>query len=75
MKFEVGKIYLMPGLFIPSYWVKCIKRDEKKNRVFFCEIEHTGVFHKEIEYDLKGNEIVFAWEYGKERGYMNADPA
>jgi len=70
-KFEVGKVYLRPGLFIPSFWVRNIERTEET--IIFEELECPGsLIEYPIEYDEAGNEVVKVWEYYNEVGYMRA---
>ena len=70
-KFEVGKVYLRPGLFIPSFWVKIIERTEET--ITFEELEYpSSSIEYSVEHDEAGNEVVKAWEYYNEIGNMRA---
>lgn len=70
-KFEIGEIYIWPALFISSFRIKITGRDE--NNVIFEELDFPGekMTHP-IEYDQEGNEVMKAWEYQGEVGYVRA---
>lgn len=71
-KFEIGKQYLRPGLYIPSFWVTITSRTE--TTITFEEINFPGTTSEEypISYDEEGNEIVEVWRYYQESGYLRA---
>lgn len=70
-KFKIGERYLWPALFIPAFFVEVISRTDKT--VTFEEIWHPEEkIHCDICYDIQGNEVVVAWEYDKQKGYVRA---
>lgn len=70
-KFEIGKVYLRPGLSIPSFWVRIIARTEET--ITFEELEYPdSAVTYPIEYDEAGNEVIQVWRYYNEIGYMRA---
>ena len=70
-KFEIGKVYLRPGLSIPSFWVRITERTEET--ITFEELEYPGSAETyPIKYDEVGNEVIQVWRYYNEIGYMRA---
>ena len=70
-KFEVGKIYIWPALYTSSFAIKVVSRTE--NSIIFEELAHPGkrMCHI-VSYDHKGNEVILAWKYQEENGYVRA---
>lgn len=70
-KFEVGKVYIWPALYTSSFAIKVVGRTE--NAIIFEELAHPGERMAHIiSYDCKGNEVILAWEYQGEKGYIRA---
>ena len=70
-QFIVGKTYLRPGLYGPSFWVLIINRT--KNTITFEELNfpnETATYS--ISHDRFGNEIAAVWQDEDEIGYMRA---
>ena len=70
-RFEIGKVYIWPALFISSFPIKVTGRNE--NNIIFEELgfPEEKMYHA-IEHDKEGNEIIKAWEYQGEVGYIRA---
>lgn len=73
-KFEVNEIYLVPGLYIPSWNARCVERTE--TTATFAQVgyedEHEAWKTYKIQHD--GNsEVCAKWFYCDHVGYIRAD--
>ncbi len=72
MKFEVNGIYTRPGLYLPSWEVRCLARTEHTATFEQLGYEEDGGTEIEITLD-NGTEVCECWEYLGHKGYIRAD--
>ena len=72
MKFKVNEIYTRPGLFGPSWDVRCLARTE--HTATFEQVGYEEDGGVEITIELDGEtEVCMCWEYMGHNGYIRAD--
>lgn len=73
MEFKIGEEYIRPGLFGPSFWVRCMERTEET--ATFAQVGYEDDPDRvtlKIEHDGE-TETCECWEYRGAHGYIRAD--
>lgn len=73
MEFKIGQEYIRPGLFGPSFWVRCMERTE--GTATFAQVgyeDDPDWVTLELEHD-GDTEVCECWEYRGHHGYIRAD--
>ena len=73
MEFNIGQEYIRPGLFGPSFWVRCMERTE--DTATFAQVGYEDD-PDWVMLELKRDgdaEVCECWEYRGHHGYIRAD--